>query len=90
MQEDEAIFETLLTAGQARHWESVKYWANTAQTYKILVLCRTVRLTSKINVLIGISENNAQRRQTEAKDAGFTSYTTDVNGSTAMVYYRPH
>jgi hypothetical protein len=88
VREDEAIFEALLMAGQARYWELIKYWADTAETHKILVLCRTLRLTSKINVLIGIGNDDVDRRRIQAQDAGFTFYTTNANGLTAMVYYR--
>jgi hypothetical protein len=88
MPEDEAIFEARLTAGQARHWELTKYWADTEKTHKILVLCRTVRLVTKINVLIGISSGNIDKRKAEAKEHGFTSYETEISDSNAMVYYR--
>ncbi|MNI27245.1 hypothetical protein D3C73_809760 [compost metagenome] len=89
MREDKAIFEARITAGRAQSWELVKYWADTAETHKILIFCRTLRLASKINVLIDINDGDVGRRRTEAKNAGFTSYETNVNRSNAMVYYRP-
>lgn len=85
--EDYAFFESLIAAGEARHWEPKVFWGDPAQTHKVLVLCRTVGTARKIKVLTDISTDLLELRKEQANSAGYTYFTTDVGERNLMVYY---
>lgn len=85
--EEYAFFESLIAAGEARHWESKVFWGDPDQTHKVLVLCRTVGTARKIKVLTDISMDLLDLRKEQANNAGYTFFTTGVGERNLMVYY---
>ncbi|MCR4538768.1 hypothetical protein NUV89_10225 [Pseudomonas sp. 18.1.10] len=85
--EDYAFFESLIAAGEARHWESKVFWGDPDQTHKVLVLCRTVGTARKVKVLTNISTDLLDLRKEQANSAGYTFFTTGVGERNLMVYY---
>lgn len=85
--EDNAFFESLIAAGQARHWEPRIFWGDSNRTHKVLVLCRTASIARKVKILTDIPQARLDLRKQQANDAGYTFYATDIRDMNVMVYY---
>ena len=86
--EEFAIFKALVDVLPERHeWWRDKYWADVAQTHKILVLCRTQKILNKLGVVVDIPPNKLQGLIEQADEKSLCHHEVKVNDLFAMVYY---
>lgn len=85
--EDHAFFEALIAAGQAAHWEAKIFWADSNETHKALVLCRTSSIAKRIKVFTEIPNGDLELRIQQANNAGYICYTSQIGNKNVMIYY---
>ena len=88
VEEEHAIFDELLAVDDNRQsWHAKKFPANPQRTHILVVLCRTLTVQSKVKALTQISADVIKQRKKQAKDAGFTSFSTAVEDEFSMIFY---
>ena len=86
--EEAAIFKALVNVLPDRlDWWRDKYWGDSGQTHKILVLCRTQKVLNQVGVVVDIPPDDLQELIEQADGKGLKHHEVQVNELFAMVYY---
>ena len=86
--EQDIFFDVYRHVGAPRYnWRDQIFWANDAQTHKIIVFCSTDYVYNNANVLSNILPANLATRRDQAKNAGFTFFDVQIGDTYSMVYY---